>query len=266
MRLEVLVLRPRELLAIALATVCALLGGRCSEPPDGTLVAAAMSLRHAFLEIGDAYRDRHPRDRLRFQFAASGVLVRQAMEGAPFDVIALAGDAEMDRLENSATIEPGSRVVFATNRLVIGVPPDGVRPVALRDLADAGFSRIAIGSPSIVPAGRYAREVLTRAGLWGQLAPRLVFTQHARQVVEYLERGEVDAGILYASDAEELPWLRVAVEIDPSLHDPIRYPVAMTRDAVNGEGARRFLRWLEEDLGQVILRRHGFGPPVGDTR
>lgn len=218
-------------------------------------MAAAISLRDALTDLREDARA------VEYHFAASGVLLQQALEGAPFDVVLLAGSDEMDRLAAADRIEPDTRVILASNRLVLGVPAWSERPTSLSDLIRPRFARIAIGSPATVPAGRYAAQSLRAAGLWDELEPRLVFAGHARQIVQYLEREEVDAGILYRSDAEATAGIEVCAEIDPSLHDPILYEGAVLRGARDPSAARSFLDRVAGSRGEVALRRHGFDPP-----
>ena len=243
------------LLAIALTLL-----GSCHQDQDATLVAAAISLRHALLDLGEAYEERNPRAEIRFHFAASGVLVQQAAQGAPFDVVVLAGEEEMNRLAAAGDIETATRRVFATNRLILAVPRGGSRPTHLGELQGAPYQRIALGSPASVPAGRYAAQALRRSGLWDALEARLVLSMNAAQTVEYVQRDEVDAAFLYRSDAVDFPWLDVALEVDPSLHSPIRYAAALVSDAPDPAGGRRFLELLQGSLAEVVLRNHGFAP------
>jgi len=244
---------------LLLAVLLTLLGS-CHQDRDATLVAAAISLRHALLDLGEAYEERYPRAELRFHFAASGVLVQQAGQGAPFDVMILAGEEEMDRLAAAGDIKTATRQVVATNHLIVAVPRGGSRPAHLDELRGVAYQRIALGSPALVPAGRYAAQVLRRSGLWDVLQPRLVFSLDAAQTVEYLQRDEVDAAFLYRSDSVEFPWLDVALEVDSSLHSPIRYTAALVKGAPDPAGGHKFLEWLRGSLTEVVLRNHGFAP------
>ena len=244
---------------LLLATTLSLLGS-CHQDRDATLVAAAISLRPALLDLAEAYEERNPRAGIRFHFAASGVLVQQATQGAPFDVVVLAGEEEMDRLAAAGDIETVTRRVFATNRLIVAVPRGGKRPAHLDELRGAAYQRIALGSPALVPAGRYAAQALRRSGLWDALEAHLVFSVDAAQTVEYLQRDEVDAAFLYRSDAVEFPWLEVALEVDTSLHSPILYAAALVSDAPDPAGGARFLELLHGGLAEVVLRNHGFAP------
>jgi molybdate transport system substrate-binding protein len=250
---------PRSAWALALAAALAAPG--CASRPPETRIAAAISLRPAFLELADAIHARDPEHRLSFEFAGSGAIVAQIEQGAPFDAVAFAGEEEMDRLESDDLLLPGSRADFAGNRLVVAVPAGGPIPASLADLADPAFSRIALGDPDAVPGGRYARQALERAGIWGRLRPRLVFCEHVAQVRAYVARGETEAGFLYRSDLIDAGGVQLAFEVDAALHEPIRYPAAILREAHDADGADRFLRLLADTLGQVVLRRHGFAPP-----
>ncbi len=242
-------------LALLLATA-----GSCHQAGSPTLVGAAMSLRHALLDLGEAYEDRNPGYEVEFHFAASGILLQQALQGAPFDVIVFAGEEEMNRLASAKAIMPRSQRIFATNRLVVAVPEGGTVPRSLDDLDAERYGRIAIGAPATVPVGRYTAQALRSSGLWEGMEARLIPANSAAQVVEYLQRDEVDAAFLYKSDTVEFPWILVALEVDASLHEPIRYAAAAMREASEPRKANHFLELLEGNLGQVVLRRHGFGP------
>ncbi|MGD8376052.1 MAG: molybdate ABC transporter substrate-binding protein [Acidobacteriota bacterium] len=240
---------------LGVAALAAVLVG-CGTAP-GVQVAAAVSLQEPLedLAAGDP--------EIRFHLASSGVILRQALEGAPFDVVVLAGSPEMDRLEAAGALAPGTRTVVATNGLVLAVPAWDEPVASLQDLTRPRFARIAIGSPATVPVGRYGMEALQHAGLWNALQDRLVLAGHAEQVVEYLEREEVDAGLIYRSDAVSSAGVRICAAIDPAWHEPIRYEAAVLRETVHPAAARRFLERLAGPRGEVALRRHGFGPSAG---
>lgn len=139
--------------------------------------------------------------KVAFIFGASGELERQIEAGAPASVFASAGQREMDQLQSKGLVESGTRVNFARNSLVIIVPSGSTLHVSpVEELAGPQIQRIALGDPQTVPAGVYARELLERVNLWTRLQSRLVFAENVRQVLDYVMRGEVDAGIVYATD------------------------------------------------------------------
>ena len=223
------------------------------------MVAAASSLTNAFAEIGKAYEKENPDTRVLFTYAASGQLVQQIARGAPIDVLATADLESMDRAERS--IYADSRANFASNRLVLITPGDAKLELAqLQGLADAAVSRIAIGTPESVPVGRYARLALEKAGLWEQLKPKLIFTQNVRQSLDYVIRGEVDAGFVYASDAAITP-VKVRTAMEVAVDKPIFYPIAVVKGYGNERRARSFVAFVTSGKGQAILQKYGFRAP-----
>lgn len=220
-------------------------------------VSAAASLTEAFKAIGARFEAKHPGAQIRFNFAASGSLLQQIAHGAPVDVLASADPETMDR--GASLWLAGTRRDFAANALVLVTPPHGSAK-QLSDLTLPAVRRIAIGKPASVPAGRYAQQVLVAQQLWEPLQPKLVFADNVRQVLDYVARGEVEAGFVYRSDAALLPGkLRVAGVA--SGHTPIRYPVAVVKDSRQQRLAREFVAFLAGTEAQALLRQAGFDPP-----
>lgn len=224
-------------------------------------VSAASSLTESFRDIASAYEAAHPGTKVDLNFAASGVLLQQVSRGAPVDVLATADTETMAQAAKGGLLETDSRQFFATNQLVVVVPP-GRRdaPASLAALAGKGVQRVAIGNPDSVPVGRYARAALRDAGLWEAIAAKTITTQNVRQSLDYVARGEVDAGFVYASDYQATPG-RVVRAFDVPLKTPINYPVAVIKDSARAAEARRFVAFVVSPQGRAILRRHGFGAP-----
>ena len=224
-------------------------------------VSAASSLTEGFREIAGAYAVRHPGARVDLNFAASGVLLQQVARGAPVDVLAFADQATMDQAARRGLVDPATRQVFARNALwVVGPPRTAAPPASLAALAGPAVTRVTLGNPDSVPAGRYARQALQQAGLWPSLQPRLILAQNVRQSLDYVARGEVDAGFVYATDALAMPG-RVQRAFEVPLPGGIHYPLAMVKGSRNADEARRFIAFVRSPAGQAILRRHGFGSP-----
>lgn len=224
-------------------------------------VCAAASLTEAFREIGLRFEATRPQVSVRFNFAASGVLIQQIINGAPADVFVSADQEAMDRGMQHKALDPSSRRDFASNSMVVVVPVGGNVPMArVSDLKAPAVRRIAVGKPANVPAGRYAKQVLDQAGLWAALEPRLVFADNVRQVLDYVSRGEVEAGFVYRTDAE-LMKDRVRVASTASGHAPITYPLAVVADTRHPALAREFSAFLLSADAQAILARFGFGKP-----
>ncbi len=224
-------------------------------------VSAASSLTESFRELGAAYEKAHPGTKVDFNFAASGVLLQQISRGAPVDVFASADETTMDQAEQQDLLAAGTREVFAVNALWVVVPPQAkAAPRTLKDLAGAGVQRIALGNPDSVPVGRYATGALEVAGLWPSVQGKAITTQNVRQSLDYVARGEVDAGFVYATDAQAMPN-RVRRAFAVTVAGRIAYPLAVIKASPQQAEARRFTAFLRSAQGQAILAKHGFGKP-----
>lgn len=222
-------------------------------------VSAAASLKDAFAEIGKQYES-SAGDKINFNFGASGALQKQIESGAPVDVFASAGIPQMDALATQGVIAPETRRDFARNTLVLVVPADSTSGItSFADLGGAKVARVAVGNPKTVPVGRYAEQALTRLGLWRQLGPRLILAEDVRQTLDYVARGEVDAGIVYASDVRATgDRVRTVVTAPADSHDPILYPIAVVRSSSRQAAARAFIDAVMSDDGQRVLEKYGF--------
>jgi molybdate transport system substrate-binding protein len=243
----------RACVALALLTVTAI------APAAEIVVSAAASLSNAMRDIIALHTREQPSNRVLLNVGGSDVLVAQIAKGAPADVLATADEDSMDRAERQGLLLAGTRHAFARNRLVLVVPA-GRPPTRLGDLRNPRFARIAVGNPASVPAGRYARAALERAGLWADVAPRLVFGENVRQVLDYVARGEADAGLVYATDVDAAGG-RVRAVDDVLVDPPILYPVALVRTSAHPDEARAFARFLDGAEARAILARHGFALP-----
>jgi molybdate transport system substrate-binding protein len=222
-------------------------------------VSAAVSLRDAFRELSKQYEERTGA-KVNFNFGASGALQKQIESGAPVDVFASAGIPQMDLLAKQGLIAPETRRDFARNTLVLVVPADSTSGITtFADLGGAKVKKLAIGNPKTVPVGQYAEQSLTRLGLWQGLGPRLILAEDVRQALDYVARGEVDAGIVYASDVRATgDRVRIVATAPADSHDPILYPIAVVRASSRQEAARDFIDAVMSDEGQRILEKYGF--------
>jgi len=224
------------------------------------LVSAAMSLRDAFTEAGRRFERRHPGKRVRFNFASSGTLATQIIRGAPVDVFASASQHHMNRVARKGLVLPKHRHDFARNTLVVIQPRNhGRRLRTVEDLRMAG--KIAIGNPRTVPAGRYARAMLKHHKLWSPLRKHLVYGEHIRQVLDYVARNEVDAGLVYGTDYRlRKKDVVLVASAAPQSHPPIIYPVSVLKETRKRKLALLFVQFLLSAEGRRILEKHGFQP------
>lgn len=222
-------------------------------------VSAAASLTDAFKEIGPRFEAARPGATVRFNFAASGLLLQQIVQGAPVDVFASADQDTMNRGVEQKLIASDTRHDFASNALVL-VTPHGSPVKTVRDLGSADVKRVAIGKVASVPVGRYTQQALESAQLWAPLQPKLVFADNVRQVLDYVSRGEVEAGFVYRTDAE-LAKGKVNIAFAVGGHTPVTYPAAVVADSKQAALARAFVAFLGGAEAQTILAKYGFGKP-----
>ena len=224
-------------------------------------VSAAASLTNAFKELGPLFEAQNPGTAVVFNFAASDALLAQIARGAPADVFASADQETMDRADAQKLLVAGSRRDFVGNRLVMIVPADstlGLKTVA--DLQKPEVKRVAVGNPASVPVGRYTKGSLEAAKLWAAVDAKAVFAQNVRQALDYVARGEVEAGFVYATDAL-LMKTKVKVVATLPTETTIAYPAASVAGSRNPGAARRFLDFVLTPAAQTVFARHGFGKP-----
>lgn len=225
------------------------------------VVSAAASLTNAFQAIGQAFEKTRPGVKVTFNFAASGPLLAQIQQGAPVDVFASADQETMDRAAKAGLLADGTRADFARNTLVLIVPataPAG--PQRLADLGSAAYRRIATGTPSSVPVGRYTVAAVQDAGLAAAMAPKWIYGESVRQVLNYVARGEVDAGFVYRTDALiEKDKTRIALTVPTGT--PVSYPIAQVATSKNAAVGKDFIAFVRSDAGQRILDGFGFSKP-----
>jgi molybdate transport system substrate-binding protein len=258
-------------LPVLLSLLCGAPGGAASA--QDITVSAAASLQNALRDIGTAWQAARPSARVHFNFAASGALLAQLAQGAPVDVFASADLDTMDRAQARGLIAAESRSNFAANELVLVSPRARAASFKLlSDLARPEVQRIAVGTPSGVPAGHYAQAALERAGLWAALTPKLVFAENVRQSLNYVSRAEVDAGFVYRTDAL-LDKDTVRIDFAVPVAGGVLYPIARVAAGRNAQGAPSapsaqstktaddFIDFVKGAPGQAVLERHGFKPP-----
>lgn len=254
---------PRCLWIRIAGVMLALLAFGASSSPGGDrdreiLVAGAISLKEALAEIGPIY-ERQTGIRVRFSLGASGLLQRQIESGAPIDVFASAGEKQMDQLQAKGMILPETRRTIARNALALVVPVGSNAIRRFEDLAHPSMTRLAIGNPKTVPAGQYAEETLRKLRVWERVQSRVVLAENSRQVLDYVVRGEADAGIVFVSDATRMQGkVTVAAHAQKGSHRPILYPAAVVKESGSRRDAERFIALLLGDPGQAILKKHGF--------
>jgi molybdate transport system substrate-binding protein len=245
--------------AVALAGAALGLAAAPTAPPELT-VSAAVSLAEALEAIAPVY-GRTSGARVRFNFAASNVLARQIVSGAPADVFISADEAQMDLVAAAGAIAPGTRAGLLSNRLAIVTPAGrGGTVRGVGGLLSPHIRRIAIGDPAAVPAGVYAKRYLEAAGLWVSLQPKLMPTASVRGALAAARNGAADAAIVYESDTAAAPGTETSLVVPAADGPRIVYPAAIVSKTAQRAAAERFLAFLRGPDAARIFRQFRFTP------
>jgi molybdate transport system substrate-binding protein len=249
-------------LMIAFAVSATLLDNRCTAatPAAEITVSAAISLKDALNEIAQLYRVTKPDTAIHFNLGASGSLQLQIEQGAPVDIFISAAPSQMDALESEGLLLRGSRKNLVKNEVVLIAPRGKSAMTGFQDLTRPSVRLIAIGEPQAVPAGKYAEEILTHLGILDQLKPKLVEAQDVRQVLTFVETDNVDAGIVYRTDAMTSNKVSIIATAPENSHSPVIYPVAVLRRASNLAAAEDFESFLLGPNSSTVFRKFGFTP------
>lgn len=222
-------------------------------------ISAAASLEDALNEMKPLFEEKHKNIKLLFNFGGSGALQKQIIQGAPVDVFFSAADDKYDELVEQGIIDKNHGKDMLKNTLVLIVPKNVQNPVAsFDDLANLGNKKFALGTPAAVPAGKYGKQTLENLGLWDKMQNNIVFTKDVRQVLTYVETGNVAAGLVYKTDASVSEKVEIVAEADASNHDPIIYPVGVIKTTKQMEQANLFYQYLQETESTDILIKYGF--------
>ena len=229
-----------------------------SNQPLNLTVSAAASLQDALKAIKLIYENERPEIDITYNFGSSGSLQQQIEQGAPVDVFISAAIDKMDALEAKNLLLPETRRDLLKNQIILIVPQDNTTIQSFEDLGTDALTRIALGEPKSVPAGKYAAEVLTPLGLIDAVTPKAVYGKNVRQVLNYVATGNVDAGIVYSSDAKISDNVKIVATASEDIHSPVVYPIAVVQDSANSEAAQEYKDFLFTPQAQRIFEEYGF--------
>lgn len=246
---------------IAALAMCAVSAAPIRAGADGVLVFAAASLKTALDEIIADYHAQSGQT-VTVSYAASSVLARQIELGAPADLFISANVDWMDVLERDGLVDAASRIDLLGNRLVLiaapGAEPARIEPgLDLLSRLDGGY--LAMALVDAVPAGIYGKAALQNLGLWDGIQSQVAQADNVRAALALVATGAAPMGVVYRSDAEAEPRVRVVGVIPEEAHGPIIYPAALTN--VAGPEAHEFMTYLQADSAQAEFERQGFTLP-----
>jgi molybdate transport system substrate-binding protein len=217
-------------------------------------LSVAASLKEVINELSDGFAKTHPGVKFLRNYGASGQLAKQIESGAPSDIFISANLEWMDYLKNKKLVDNASIGTFTYNTLVFAGAPG--KASSMQDLLK--LDRIAIGSPKSVPAGEYAMEAIKRAGLDKQLAKKLIMARDVRECLMYTERGEVDGGFVYRTDALQSKQAKILFTVPQELYPRVIYPMSMTVAGAKNKDAVSFFHYLHGAVAKAVLARYGF--------
>lgn len=225
-------------------------------------ISAAASMTDALKEIQTAYEANHPNITLSFNFGASGALQQQIEQGAPADLFLSAAVKNMTALIDKELIDANQQVNLLANELVVAIPTDAKTAIeSVNDLTKAEVKTVAIGIPESVPAGNYAKEALTSANLWDALQSKSVQAKDVRQVLQYVETGNADAGFVYKTDALTSEQVEIAFTVDASSYKAIQYPIGIVKATKHSKEAEEFYTYLQSQESLDVFIKYGFSVP-----
>ncbi|PWI25132.1 molybdate ABC transporter substrate-binding protein [Kurthia sibirica] len=220
-------------------------------------ISAAASLQDSLVDLQTIYKKEHADVTLQFNFGGSGALQQQISQGAPVDLFFSAAQNQFDALIKDELIEKKHGIDLLSNELVLVVPKDNEKKIhAFKDVTKA--SKIALGTPEVVPAGQYGLETLKKLKLWTTLEAKTVYAKDVRQVLTYVETGNVDAGIVYKTDALTTNKATIIATAKSEWHTPIIYPVGIIKDSKHMEEAQAFYAFLQSEKAMKVFEKYGF--------
>ena len=239
--------------------VCALLimnGCTKSEEPKEITILAAASMKDALETIKEQYPNKAVT--IHYSYGASGTLQTQIEQGAPADIFISAADKQMDALEEQDKIDTSTRTVLLKNELVLIASKENKEITGIDDLTTDKVTTIALGDVASVPAGQYANEALTKLKLLAAIQDKTVYGSDVRAVLNWVEEGQADCGVVYGSDAKSSDKVRI-VEVFPSdSHEDIQYPMALIKDSKQPEQAKAFMKYLQSEEAKAVFKDNGF--------
>lgn len=223
-------------------------------------VSVAKSMSNLCNNLIVQFQVQHPDVEIVPNFASSGALAKQIEQGAPADIYVSANPKWMTHLIEKGRIQTETKKIFAHNALVFV----GKSAVDVQSMADLPkLTRVALGSPSSVPAGQYAKQAMDKAGIYDAMLEKgqLIMAKDVRQALIYADRGETDGAFVYKTDAMLAVSAGILFEVPLDLYRRVTYPVAMTKESAGNADAKLFYDYIVSDAAHPEMIRLGFTLP-----
>lgn len=229
-----------------------------AESVELTILAAA-SLTDVTKELADLYKEVEPDVTLTFSYGASGALQTQIEEGAPADIFMSAATKQMDALAEENLLAVDTRKDLLVNKVVLIKPLDSeLELTSFKDVASDQVKSVALGEPEGVPVGQYAKQVFTNLGIEDVVEAKANYGSDVKQVLTWVESGEVDCGVVYSTDAMISDKISVVCEAPEDSHEAIIYPVAVLDSSLLQEQAKAFIDFLSTEDAVASFEKYGF--------
>lgn len=222
-------------------------------------ISAAASLKDALGEVQGLYLAEKPNAVLTINFGGSGTLQQQIEQGAPVDLFFSAAKSNMTALKDGGFLMDSTIKNLLQNKLVLVVPDDSKVTIdSFEAVTDSAIKKIALGEPTTVPAGKYAQQVFTYYDILDAVTAKAVYAKDVKEVLTWVETGNVDAGVVYSTDAQASTAVKVVATATDGSHDPIMYPAAVIKSTKHAAAAEDFLNFLTTDAAKAVFVKYGF--------
>lgn len=222
-------------------------------------VSAAASLTDAMKELAKIYETNNPDVKITFNFGSSGALEQAIENGGKTDLFYSAAQKQMNLLEEKGELAEGTRKDLLRNEVVLIVPKEDAKAIkTFEDLTGENIVHVALGEPKGVPIGQYSEEILTKLGILDAVKAKAVYGSDVRQVLSWVETGEADCGIVYATDAAVSDKVNVVAVAPADTHKPVIYPAAVIKSTQNLDAAKKFLDFTSSADAKKVFEKYGF--------
>ena len=227
--------------------------------PVTLTISAASSLRDVMGEIKKRYAQEEPMVTINFNFGSSGSLQKQIEQGAPVDIFMSAATKQMEILSQESLLLEDTKVNLLGNTVVLVVKSDSHLATAFKDSGSNEIQKIALGEPKTVPSGQYAEEIYKTLNILDEVKEKAVYGKSVTEVLTWVESGNVDAGVVYVTDAKASTKVKVVAVATKDLYKtPVVYPVAVIKDSNNVDASKEFLQFLCSEKAKIVFQQYGF--------
>lgn len=231
---------------------------KLNEPEVTLTMSAAVSLKDSMKELQKLYKKAKPNVIITYNFGASGSLQQQIEQGAPVDIFMSAAQKQMTALEEKDLILKESKKNLLENKVVLITPKDNTNIKDFNDLTNDSVKKVALGETKSVPVGQYSEEALKKLGVFDKIQGKTVYAKDVKEVLTWVETGNADAGMVYATDVKVSDKVKVVKEAEEGSYTKAIYPVAVLKDSKNVEEAKAFVDFLSSDEGKAVFEKYGF--------